>query len=133
MGQEQNMNYWLETADYDFETAKTMLVGKRFLYVGFMCHQTIEKALKAYYVFKLPDAPPHTHNLSHLAKKADLYNNLSEQQKDLLDTLEPLNIEARYPTHKERIAQFLNEKRCEEIIKKTEEFYQWIKAKLTQK
>ncbi|WP_330636719.1 HEPN domain-containing protein [Acutalibacter sp.] len=27
--------------------AKAMLETKRFLYVGFMCHQTIEKGLKA--------------------------------------------------------------------------------------
>jgi HEPN domain-containing protein len=39
--------YWLEIADYDLETAKAMLDTGRYLYVGFMCHQVIEKALKA--------------------------------------------------------------------------------------
>ena len=41
------VEYWLKLADYDIETAKAMLNGSRFLYVGFMCHQTIKKALKA--------------------------------------------------------------------------------------
>jgi HEPN domain-containing protein len=42
--------YWLEMAEYDIETAKAMLETGRFLYVGFMCHQVIEKALKGYFV-----------------------------------------------------------------------------------
>ena len=40
-------SYWLELADYDLETARAMLQTGRYLYVGFMCHQVIEKALKA--------------------------------------------------------------------------------------
>ncbi len=41
------IQYWVEMSDYDFETAKAMLETKRYLYVGFMCHQVIEKILKA--------------------------------------------------------------------------------------
>jgi HEPN domain-containing protein len=41
-------SYWAEIADYDLDTAEAMLATKRYLYVGFMCHQTIEKLLKAY-------------------------------------------------------------------------------------
>lgn len=40
-------NYWIEIAKYDLETAEAMLKSKRYLYVGFMCHQSIEKILKA--------------------------------------------------------------------------------------
>jgi HEPN domain-containing protein len=39
----ERVTYWTEIADYDLETAKAMLASKRYLYVGFMCHQTIEK------------------------------------------------------------------------------------------
>ena len=44
-----NVKYWVEMSDYDFDTANAMLETKRYLYVGFMCHQTIEKILKAYW------------------------------------------------------------------------------------
>ncbi|MEA4884368.1 MAG: HEPN domain-containing protein [Clostridia bacterium] len=57
------VSYWVDIADYDLETAKAMLVTERYLYVGFMCHQTIEKLLKAYYVRTINDTPPYTHNL----------------------------------------------------------------------
>jgi len=37
--------YWIEISDYDLDTAEAMLESKRYLYVGFMCHQAIEKQL----------------------------------------------------------------------------------------
>lgn len=37
------VKYWLEMLEYDFDTAKAMFETKRYLYVGFMCHQVIEK------------------------------------------------------------------------------------------
>ena len=41
------VTYWTDLSDYDFDTAEAMLVSGRYLYVGFMCHQSIEKILKA--------------------------------------------------------------------------------------
>jgi len=35
----------VDLAQYDLETAQVMLDGGRFLYVGFMCHQVVEKSL----------------------------------------------------------------------------------------
>lgn len=43
---EEKVRYWLEIAEYDLETARAMLETGRYLYVGFMCHQVVEKALK---------------------------------------------------------------------------------------
>ena len=99
----EKTKYWLEMAEYDFETARVMLQGRRFLYVGFMCHQTIEKILKAFYVSKLKENPPHTHNLTYLAQQTGVYDNMSEDQKSILDILEPLIVESRYPTQKEKL------------------------------
>lgn len=127
----ERVQYWIEMAEYDLETARAMLTGKRFLYVGFMCHQAIEKVLKGYYVFVKSDSPPYTHNLNYLADQSGIYGKLTEEQKNFIDLLGPLNVEARYPTHKERLMRSLNDKRCKEIIKKTEGLYQWIKQQLS--
>ena len=118
-------------AEYDLETAKVMLKSKRFLYVGFMCHQVIEKILKDFYVFVKKDNPPYTHNLSYVAEQTRIYDRMTEDQKDFIDLLEPLNVEARYPTHKEQLMQSLNDERCKEIIQKTEGLCQWIKQQLS--
>jgi HEPN domain-containing protein len=122
--------YWLDLAKYDLETAKVMNDAKRYLYVGFMCHQVIEKALKAYYSSRFKDAPPYTHNLGLLAQKAGLYSVLSEEQKNFLDFLEPLNIEARYPTQKNKLLGLLTSAKCADIIRKTEGELQWVMKKL---
>ena len=37
---------WLKQADYDVDTAAFMYSGKRFFYTVFMCHLSVEKALK---------------------------------------------------------------------------------------
>lgn len=55
---------------------------------------------------------------------------MTEDQLDLIDTLEPLNIEARYPSYKERLLKSLTRECCEDLIKKSEELHLWIKSKL---
>mgnify|MGYP000925148353 CR=1 FL=1 len=127
---DEKVKYWIELSDYDLETAEAMLGSKRFLYVGFMCHQTIEKAFKAYFTVLKSDVAPFSHSLSYLAKKGEFYELFSEEQKDFIDQIEPLNTEARYPSHKERLLKSLTESKCIEIIEKTKEIQEWIKRKL---
>ncbi len=130
IGDFDKIEYWIEVADYDLETAKAMLKSKRYLYVGFMCNQAIEKIFKAYYVKTNGKQPPYTHKLIRLAEEGNLYNLMSEEQKDFLDLISPLNIEARYPTQKQELYEALSNDRCKKIIKETEEFILWIKKKL---
>lgn len=118
---DDKVKYWLELSDYDLETALAMLSSKRYLYVGFMCHQTIEKIFKAYYTFLKSETAPYSHSLSYLAKKGDFYEEFTEDQKDFIDQIEPLNIEARYPSHRERLLRSLTQEKCLEIIEQTKE------------
>jgi HEPN domain-containing protein len=127
---DSKIKYWIDLSDYDLETARAMLQSKRYLYVGFMCHQAIEKAFKAYFVKLKSETPPFSHSLSYLAGKGDFYNLFSETQQQFIDQLEPLNIEARYPSHKERLMKSLTDAKCNEIIEKTKELQEWIKVKL---
>lgn len=128
--QQDKVKYWVELADYDFETAQAMFETKRFLYVGFMCHQVIEKMLKAYWSNVLEEPALKIHSLSRLAEKSGLDKDMSEKQTDFIDSLEPLNIEARYPSYKDRLMNTLTEERCKELIKQTDELRLWIKNRL---
>jgi HEPN domain-containing protein len=127
---DDRVNYWIEISDYDFETAKAMFLSSRYLYVGFMCHQTIEKILKACFCSKNPDPVPYTHSLSYIAKKADIYEQLPDDYQNFLDILEPLNIEARYPSQKERLMKSLTKEKCQDLLNKTKELQTWIKKRL---
>jgi len=128
----KRVEYWIKLADYDIETARAMLNSRRFLYVGFMCHQTIEKALKAVISRNCEEyeIPPKTHDLSKLAVCAKLFDLMIEEHKDFIDELNPLNIEARYPEYKDEIAAGLTDENCKDLILRTEELLCWIKKQL---
>jgi HEPN domain-containing protein len=128
----ERARYWLELADYDIETAKVMLSGKRYLYVGFMCHQTIEKAFKAGIARDCAEGeiPPKIHHLLKLADRAGLFQKMSAEQQAFIKELNPLNIEARYPEYKEAIAAGLTAEVCKELLAGTEELLCWIKEQL---
>ena len=128
----EKVGYWMKLADYDIGSAKIMLNGRKYLYVGFMCHQTIEKALKAIIARDCAEGeiPPKIHNLSKLAIRADVIDLMSEEQQDFIEELNPLNIESRYPEYKDDIAAGLNEENCGELIEATEGLLCWIKQQL---
>ena len=128
----ENVEYWLSIADYDIETAKAMLNSGRLLYVGFMCHQTIEKALKAVLSRDCEEGefPPKIHNLFKLAQQADLFELMSDLQQDLVFELNPLNIEVRYPEYKKQIDAGLTKESCRKLFKATEGLLCWIKEQL---
>ena len=108
MTTEEKINYWVELSDYDLETADAVLQTKRYLYVGFMCHQSIEKIFKAAFSKIKEETPPFVHKLTLIAKQGDFYGQLSEKQKDFIDQMEPLNIKTRYPDDKKRLAKKIN-------------------------
>jgi len=126
----EKVKYWKELSEYDIKTAEAMFQSKRYLYVGFMAHQAIEKILKAHFVKVTDETAPFSHSLSLLAKRSDIYKRFSEEQKDFIDLLEPMNIEARYPTNKKQLMESLTEKRCTEILNNAKELQKWIMKKL---
>lgn len=127
---DKRITYWKELSDYDLETAEAMLASKRYLYVGFMCHQTIEKIFKAYYTKMTSKTAPFSHSLSYLAKQGGFYEIFVNEQKEFIDQIEPLNIEARYPSYKDRLLKSLTAEKCREILDNTKKMQQWIKKKL---
>ncbi len=73
---------------------------------------------------------PFSHSLSYLAKKGKFYEMFVNEQKEFIDQLEPLNIEARYPSYKDRLLKSLTAEKCREILENTKKMQQWIKKKL---
>jgi HEPN domain-containing protein len=130
MTTEEKVKYWINLSDEDLKIAKTMLENRYRLYTGFMCHQTIEKIFKASYEKLKNETPPYIHDLPRLAKLADFYDLFSEEQKLFLNTINSLNIEARYPDYKERIAKTLTDERCKQIFEQTKLLQQWTKEKI---
>lgn len=130
MTKEERIQYWKELSDYDLDTANAMYDTKRWLYVGFMCHQVLEKILKAYWCATQEDTPPFIHSLLRLAEGSGLMAQMEETQLLFLDEMMPMNIEARYPSYKLALAQGLNDEICLQMINRAKELQQWIKNRL---
>ena len=130
MTREEKVQYWLDIADYDLDTAETLYRGGRWMYVAFMCHQVVEKTLKSYWCGTCEDDPPYTHNHKRLATGCNLYTEMSDSQRDFIETITNYNIEARYPEDKDTLSRMLTEQTCRILIDETKLLQQWIKDRL---
>jgi len=130
MTNEEIVKYWIDLSDRDFDTAEWVMKGGYNLHAGYLCHQAVEKILKGYYTKNIEDTPPFTHDLTGLAQKTDLYDLMSDEQKALIRSLNPLNIEARYPEYKSKIEQMMTKEVTQNILTQTKELLQWTKQKI---
>ncbi|MDC1068274.1 HEPN domain-containing protein [Candidatus Kapabacteria bacterium] len=122
----EKIQYWIEISNYDLETAEAMHTAARYRYVGFMCHQTIEKIIKAVFVKIHNSTPPFIHSLNLLIDKSGIQDQLSESQLDFLDELGPLNLNTRYPAHKDSLYKLIDENKSIYYLENTKEFQKWL-------
>ena len=127
---QDKVDYWLDLCNDDLITAKALLDAKRPLHMGFFCHLIAEKALKAVIASITDDVPPRTHDLRKLAMLGNLLDDLSAEQRTLMEKLLPLHIEARYPEYKIKMLETLTTDYCKQILSETEAFLCWIKRRL---
>ena len=104
-----------------------MFDGGRYFYVVFMCHLSIEKALKALYVQDLGDEPPRTHNLIYLAEKIGL--GLPEDLHNILFMLNRVSVPTRYPDDLKRMLKDYDKEKTKEVLDNSKEILTWLKAK----
>ena len=126
----QQDHYWVHIAGYDLETAKAMLDADRYLYVGFMCHQAIEKILKALYSTQHQTVPPKIHSLGRLLKMVKLDTDIPTDLLDVLNALTPLNIATRYPDQDLEILCEMDYDYTAELLENTRRLFEWLKTKL---
>jgi HEPN domain-containing protein len=128
MTPEEKVEHWLDIAEYDLETAVAMQNSGRYLYTVFMCQQSLEKLLKALYIYQQGQEAPRTHNLLYLFSLLNL-----QHQAEYLQTMASLNtyyIEGRYPAYKQKLSQMLDENTAQSFLSKTQEIFKWLKSQL---
>lgn len=125
----EKINFWLENAEYDLQTAEVMHNSARYAYTAFMCQQAIEKIIKAIYLQEKKSEAARSHNLSYLI---GLLNISADQVPlDLLGELSAYYLEGRYPTYKEKISQLINKNKSGELLSQTKECFKWLKSQIT--
>jgi HEPN domain-containing protein len=121
--------HWVERSEYDLDTAKAMLDTGRYLYVGYMCQQAIEKLLKAIIANQNKENLP-IHNLNRLSDVAEIASLLSSDQVTFLAELTPFCVEARYGDFKESLSEIIDREKARIIYQKTREMFQWLYQKI---
>ena len=126
MTQQEAVKFWADKAKDELETATIMFNSAKYLYTGFMCHQCIEKALKAYYIHIYDERQPHQHNLEKLAELSDLLNKMDSNMQQILTKLKPLYIATRYEDEMNTIKELLSKPYCKKLLDETEVLLKWI-------
>ena len=65
-----------------------------------------------------------------LAELTGIFDMMSDEQKDFLAELAPLQIKARYQEYKDAIEKKMTDAATQEILTKTKEMLVWIKQKI---
>lgn len=110
----------METADYLFD-------GERYFYAVFMCHLSIEKALKGLYIKRFNKTPPKTHNLIYLIEFINI--DIPGNHYDVIFTLNRISVPARYPDNLQTILKEFNKSKTIEVIEQSKEVLKWLKTK----
>ncbi len=119
---------WLLSADYDIKTASALLKNKRYIYVVFMCHLSLEKMLKAVYSEKFRKMPPYTHNLNKLISLANI--ELPERHQMFIDKINLQSVPTRYPEDFRRLSKEFDENLAKQYLKITREIVRWLKKNI---
>jgi HEPN domain-containing protein len=117
---------WLKQADYDIDTAEYMYKGGKFFYAVFMCHLSIEKAIKSLYQEQLKETPPKTHNLVYLLKKTG--TKPDETIGKFIVKLNEASVATRYPEDIEKLQRQYTKDDVKNILHQSNEVLEWIKA-----
>ena len=124
------MNYWIESADEDFNVMLDLKEKNRNTYCLFFGQMVIEKLLKALYSKNNKGTPyaPKTHDLLYLAEKLGL--ELTEEQEVILNEITTLNLSTRYDDYKRAFYNKCTDEYTEEQINKIKEIKAWLEIML---
>jgi HEPN domain-containing protein len=116
---------WYFQSDYDLETAGDMFKSGRYVYCIFMCHLSLEKALKGLLVKTKGEFPSKSHSLIYFVEKMEL--RMEDSYYEFLFTLNKISVPTRYPEDLRKLFAAYSYERTNAILKQTKEIQLWIK------
>lgn len=141
MRSDEKYVYWRILSDYDIDTVECLMIGKRWNYVTFVCHQAVERLLKGMHIYHLKKETPKSHNLSYLyneiAKTPEFCELLREkghsnnEQYEYADFLIDLMYYymTDYPfSYSKAMDRFIDEKTAISVYEKTLKLLNWLKS-----
>ena len=125
----EHIEFWIESAENDLDTAEKLFAAGKYDWCLFLGHLVLEKALKAHFVKDNENQmPPRVHNLVKLAE--NIHITLNEDLKLFFDEVTDFNLEVRYPGYKREFQRKCTKEFCEEKFFKIKEHYKWLKSQI---
>ncbi|MCD6219769.1 HEPN domain-containing protein [Candidatus Calescamantes bacterium] len=109
---------FIQSAEYDLETAKHMFNSGGYIYVIFMCHLCIEKISKAICAETIKKTPPKTHNIIYLFKIGKIQ--LPEELFEFVAKINNASVVTRYPEDFQELLKAYPQEIAREYLSKTE-------------
>jgi HEPN domain-containing protein len=125
------IDYWIESAEEDLKTARSLFESSRYHHCLFFCHLFIEKILKSLVVKRTSRHSLPIHNLLKLAEEAEV--DLSEKLREDLAIVNEFNIRARYNDYKREFYKKATPDYTKKWFERCREIYQWLNGKLDEK
>jgi len=126
---QDHIQYWKKSSESDWNAACSLLESRYIVQALFFFHLSIEKLLKANWIFDNEESfPPLTHNLESLFAQTEI--NLDGNQIDLLKLLTTWNIEGRYQDYRQKLARSYTKEYVQERLPKVEEIRQCLLERL---
>ena len=119
---------WFRQAEYDLGTAEAMFDAGRYIYTVFMCHLSIEKALKGLYAKKFKKDPPKIHNLNYFCELVEIV--LEKDLQEFIDNLNDLSVPTRYPDELDKLLKDYKKEDTFKVLEKTKELLLCLKKML---
>ncbi len=118
----KQIEYWINSAESDLETAELLIQNNKFLHGLFFCHLVIEKAIKSKVVKVTESLSPKSHNLLYLIELSNLH--ISEDYESFLGILMKYQLSGRYPDYE----PYIPDKTTATVyLEKTREILKWLK------
>ncbi len=129
MSKQEHINYWISTAEKDWNVVYNLYNSKDYVYCLFFSHLVIEKLSKAMWVRSMEtNHPPRVHNIVYILDNANVA--MDDEIKEFLLVLNNFQLEGRYPDYQQRIYQLCTKEYTDELLVSIKETRQWLLNKL---
>ncbi len=105
-----------------------LLRSRRYVYVLFLCQQSLEKLLKAHVTACTGELAPRIHNLVRLADMSS--QQFSAEERVLLERLSLYYLQSRYPPEIAALAKTVKRAMAADHLQQTEALWKRVRRRL---
>ena len=125
MTKQQHIEYWINTAEDDWDSVDVLFNGKKYLQSLFWAHLVLEKLAKALWVKNNEgNTPPKIHNLITLLGQANI--DLGEEKMKFLYNYNTFQLSSRYPDYLNKIYKICTKQFTETQFDRVKEIRQCL-------